>query len=169
VNVTLASGDNNVRLFNTSTSTTPAVDRIEVLSNDLIIDNTDTGFTLAGTGWNTASSVSGYWGRHYLSDGTTAADATSKYARWTPNIPVAGNYKIYMRWSASSNRPDAAPVRVQHSGGTDTSKTVNQQSSGGTWVEIGTYSLAAGTSNYVQLVCSDAGFTIADAVRFEKL
>lgn len=169
VNVTLTGGDNNVRLFNTVTSTTPAIDRVEVLSNDLIVDNTDTGFSTAGTGWNTASSTSGYWGRHYLSDGTTAADATSKYARWTPNIPVAGNYKIYLRWAASSNRPDAAPVHVQYNGGLDTSKTVNQQSSGGTWVEIGTYSLAAGTSNYVQLMCSDAGFTIADAVRFEKL
>lgn len=123
----------------------------------------------SSTGWNTASSASGYWGRHYLSDGTTTADASSKYARWTPNIPVAGNYKIYMRWGANSNRPDAAPVHVQHSSGTDTSRTVNQRTNGGTWVEIGTYSLAAGTGNYVQLLCTDAGYTIADAVRFEKL
>jgi hypothetical protein len=169
VNVTLASGDNNLRFFNSSTSATPAIDRVEVSSNDTIVDNTDTGFTTAGTGWNANSSTSGYWGRNYLSDGTTAADANTKYARWTPNIAVAGNYKIYMRWAAASNRPDAAPVRVQYNGGVDNTKTVNQQTNGGAWVEIGTYALAAGTSNYVQLLCTDAGFTIADAVRFEKL
>jgi len=169
VNVTLSSGDNTLRFFNSGSSSTPALDRVEVLSNDTIVDNTDTGFTTAGTGWNGNNSTSGYWGRNYLSDGTTAADANTKYARWTPNIAVAGNYRIYMRWAAASNRPDAAPVQIQHNGGVDTSKTVNQQTNGGAWVEIGTYSLAAGTSNYVQLLCTDAGFTIADAVRFEKL
>lgn len=49
VNVTLSSADNTLRLFNTSTSTTPAIDRVEVLTNNLIIDNTDTGFTIAST------------------------------------------------------------------------------------------------------------------------
>lgn len=166
--VTLTGGDNTLRFFNTVTSTTPSIDRIELLSRDTIVDNTDTGFTTAGSGWNANTGVSGFWGSNYLSDGTSGSDAGTKYARWTPDIPVAGNYKVYMRWSASANRPDAAPLEIHHSGGVDTTKTVNQQTDGGTWKEIGTYSLAAGTGNYVVLLCTDAGFTIADAVRFEK-
>lgn len=168
VDVALTGGDNTLRFFNTTTSTTPAIDRVEVLSRDTIVDNIDTGFTTAGTGWNANTGVSGFWGRNYLSDGTSGSDATSKYARWTPDIPVAGTYKIYMRWSASANRPDAAPLEIHYDGGVDTSKTVNQQTDGGTWKEVGTYTLAAGTSNYVVLYGSDPGFTIADAVRFEK-
>ena len=168
VNVTLTGGDNTLRFFNTVTSTTPSLDRVEILSNDTIVDNTDTGFTTAGTGWNSNSGVSGFWGSDYLSDGTSGSDSSSKTASWTPNIPVTGSYKIYMRWSASSSRPDAAPLEIHHSGGVDTSKTVNQKNNGGTWNLIGTYTLTAGTSNYVVLLCTDSGFTIADAVRFEK-
>jgi hypothetical protein len=168
ISVALGAGDNSLRFFNNSTSVTPGLDRIEIVNPEVIVDNTDAGFVAAGSGWNSNTTFPGYWGSDYLSDGTTAADGAGKHAKWTPDIPVAGNYKVYMRWTSSANRPDAAPVEIAYDGGTDTSHTVNQQINGGQWVEIGTWPMTAGTGNSVLLRCTDAGFTIADAVRFEK-
>lgn len=168
LSVPLGVGQNSLRFFNPLTTVTPGLDRIEILNPDIILDNTSAGFSTTGTGWNSQTTFSGYYGSDYLSDGTTAADAATKYAQWTPTISVAGNYKISMRWSAFTSRPDAAPVVIQYDGGLESSRTINQQANGGEWVELGTYPLSAGTGNYVRLLATDAGFTIADAVRFEK-
>jgi hypothetical protein len=168
ISAPLGVGYNALRFFNNTTNVTPGLDRIEILNPDIIIDNTSVGFSTVGTGWNSQTTFAGYYGSDYLSDGTTAADAATKYAQWVPTIAVAGTYRISMRWSAYTSRPGAAPVQIQYDGGLDTSKIVNQQTNGGQWVTLGAYQLSAGTGNYVRLLCTDAGFTIADAVRFEK-
>jgi hypothetical protein len=135
--------------------------------NGIIVDNTDSGFT-SDTAWATSTAISGYYGSNYAHDGTSGADS-AKWAKWTPNIAMTGNYDVYMRWTADPNRPDAAPLEIKYNGGTDTSKTVNQTVDNGTWVKIGTYNLAAGTGNYVKISASDAGYTVADAVKFVSL
>ncbi|MGH8176677.1 MAG: hypothetical protein ACREV5_10490 [Steroidobacter sp.] len=168
ISVALGGGDNSLRFFNDSTSVTPGVDRIEIANPEVIVDNADAGFTKTGSGWNSNTTFPGYWGSDYLSDGTSGADGSSKRAKWTPDIPVAGSYKVYMRWTSNANRPDTAPIEIRYDGGLDTSKTVNQQINGGQWVEIGIYPMTAGTGNHVLLRCTDPGYTIADAVRFEK-
>jgi hypothetical protein len=134
-------------------------------TTNIIVDNTDSGFSTQGT-WTSSTFFTNRYGANYVHDGDGVATPT-KWARWTPNIPTSGSYKLYMWWSASADRPDAAPLVIAHSNGTDTSKTVNQQTNGGTWVLIGQYNLSAGTSNYIQILADDAGFTIADAVKFE--
>jgi len=128
----------------------------------IIIDNGGAGFSTAGT-W-TNGSGSGY-NSNYLHDGTSGTDA-GKWAKWTPTISAAGNYDVSMYWSAHSNRPTAAPLTITYNGGTDSTKTVNQQINGGQWNYIGTYNFAAGTAGSVQILCSNAGYTIADAVKF---
>ncbi|MGG1516666.1 family 43 glycosylhydrolase [Paenibacillus oryzisoli] len=141
-----------------------------VNSNEIIIDNGETGFT-TDSSWTTSTSVSGYYGTNYKHDGTSGADSSSRWAKWTPQITTAGRYNIYMRWvndPVNHLRPDAAPVEIKYDGGTDTSKSVNQQINNGTWVLIGTYDLSAGTNNYVKILATDAGYTIADAVKFVK-
>ena len=138
---------------------------LSAAADDIIIDNGGTGFSTAGT-WSTSIFDAGYYGSNYLQDGTAGAD-TGKTATWTPAIPVAGDYLIYMRWPAAANRPGAAPLEIKHSAGIDSSKSVNQQTGGGNWVLIGQYALSAGSTNYVRINASAAGFTIADAVRFE--
>ncbi len=130
---------------------------------EIIVDNTDYGF-YTDSNWATKTTAGGYYGPNFRDDGTSSADA-SKWAKWVPSIPAAGEYDIYMRWTSDTNRPDAAPLEIIYDGGTDLIKTVDQRSNGGKWVYIGTYPLAAGTSNEVKLKASDAGFTIADAVR----
>lgn len=130
----------------------------------IIIDNTDSKCTF-DSAWTTSTTASGYYGTNYAHDGSSGADA-SKWVKWTPNITSAGNYDIYMRWTENANRPDAAPVEIAYNGGVDNSKTINETINGGKWVLIGNYNLAAGTSNYVKLLASDSGYTIADAVKF---
>ena len=134
--------------------------------SDIVIDNVDAGFT-TDSAWSASMSTSGYVGSNYLHDGTAGADASTRWAKWTPTVATAGHYNIYMNWTAGSNRPAAAPLAIAYNGGTDTSKTVNQQTNGGTWVLVGNYSLAAGTGNYVKLLATASGYTVADAVRFE--
>lgn len=136
-------------------------------ADDIIIDNGGAGFSVTGT-WGASTFNAGYYGTDYLQDGTASAD-TGKAATWTPNIPTTGDYLVYMRWPAAANRPSAAPLEIRHATGTDTSKTVNQQTGGGGWVLVGQYSLAAGTSNYVRILATAPGYTIADAVKFEPV
>lgn len=130
---------------------------------EYIVDNTDAGFSTTGT-WTASTSLAGYYGSNYLHDGSTAADAT-KTATWTSPITTTGTYAVYMRWTSYTDRPDAAPVEVNYNGGI-ANLTVNQQTGGGTWVYLGTWSFTGGSGDYVKITGGDAGYTIADAVRW---
>ena len=134
----------------------------------IYVDNTDSGFTTDGSTWPVTTSTSGFYGINYAHDNTSGSD-TGRWAKWTPTITQRGYYKIEMRWTSGTNRPNAAPIEIQHRGGLDTSKTVNQRINGGTWVDLGTYDLSAISTNYVKILCSSSGYTIADAVRFTKV
>lgn len=135
------------------------------VDQDIIVDNTDSGVTFDSS-WSTSSFTPGYYGTNYAHDGSSAADP-NRWAKWTPTIPLEGDYKVYMWWTSDTNRPGAAPLSIQYGSSTDSSKTVNQRTNGGAWNLIGTYHLMPGSGNYVKISGADAGFTIADAVRFE--
>ncbi|TBL73329.1 hypothetical protein [Paenibacillus thalictri] len=132
----------------------------------IVVDNTDPGFS-ANAPWVASTIVAGYLGANYVTDGTSGADTSARWAAWTPTLTTAGNYRIYMRWTTATNRPDAAPLRIVHDGGTDTSVTVNQQTNNGKWVLLGTYSLTPASAPNVKILATDNGYTVADAVKFE--
>jgi len=133
-------------------------------TTEVIVDNTDAGFA-ASTNWTASTSTAGYYGSNYR---VRATGSVSDQATWTANLPSAGNYAVYARWTAESNRATSAAYSVVHSGGTAT-VNANQQANNGTWVLLGTYSFAAGNNN-VRLSCwtSSGSFVCADAVRFVK-
>jgi hypothetical protein len=142
----------------------PASASITIKSEDeIILDNAATGVSGGGrtyTGTWAASSAAGFYGVNSLYSNGTGTDTY----RWTPTIPIAGSYEVYVRWTAYSTRSTAVPIAVTHAGGT-TSKTYNQQTGGGVWVLHGSYNFNAGTAGYVQV--SDVnGQACADAVRF---
>ncbi|MDR6552016.1 discoidin domain-containing protein [Paenibacillus qinlingensis] len=149
-------------------TTTTYIDYI----SKVVIDNTNT-YATYDSPWTASTSTAGYWDTDYATDGTSGADASTRWAKFsTPDANSwytfkPGKYKIYMRWTAGTNRPDAAPLEIAYNGGVDTSKTVNQQVNGSQWNYIGTYDLAE-TGSYVKLLATDAGTTIADAVMFVK-
>lgn len=131
-----------------------------------IVDNTSTsGITITGT-WTTSTGSAGYYGANYLHDGN--ASKGSLNVRYMPNLPTTGNYTLYGRWSAHPNRATNVPIQVNHAGGS-TTVTVNQQTNGGTWVSLGTFTLQGGIGNNV-IIKNDAtnGYVVSDAVRFVK-
>ncbi|MEW5804457.1 MAG: choice-of-anchor X domain-containing protein [bacterium] len=128
-----------------------------------IADNWDAVF--AGP-WLAASWTGG--GAFYGSDYQYhAAGSGACSVTWTTDIPEQGSYHVYARWTASSNRATNAPYTIFHGGGSDV-VTVNQRSSGGQWVLLGTYTFPVGTYS---VVLSDQanGYVIADAVWWEKV
>ncbi len=134
----------------------------------IIIDNTDIECTF-DSAWSSSKYNPGYYGSNYVTDGNVNTDST-RWAKWTPQITKAGKYRIYMRWTSGTNRPDAAPVIIQHADSI-THKTVDQVNTkyNGIWYYLGEYKLNIGTESYVKLLATDAGHTIADAVLFEQM
>jgi len=135
-------------------------DRLTGGSGPLILDTDQ--LQLIGA-WNTGSSASGKYGPDYrwASTGTSAATAF-----WQPFVPQAGRYAVQFWWAAGSNRHPAALHGLQINGQTWTAQ-VNQQQSGGQWVELGEVSLPRGTATRIGLNNSGPSgwVVIADALR----
>jgi RHS repeat-associated protein len=85
-------------------------------------------------------------------------------AIWTPNVAQGGQYEVYARWTASANRASNATYTVTHANGA-TAVAVNQQTNGGAWNLLGTFTLASGTAHNVTLTDQANGYVIADAIR----
>lgn len=90
-------------------------------------------------------------------------------ATWTPAIPEAGRYAVYVAYQTLPGSVTDATYIVRHQG-VESHFRVNQQMGGGTWVYLGSFDFAAGESaqNCVILsnVSSEHGVVTADAVRF---
>ena len=136
-------------------STTPSV----------VVDNAaSAGVTITGA-WTASTGLPGYYGSNYLQDGNTGGTG-GKSVRFTPTLPFAGRYDVYLRWVADSIRASNVRVEVNSTAGTTFTK-VNQRVNGGTWVKLGAFDFAAGTSGDVLLRNDGAnGFVSADAVQF---
>jgi hypothetical protein len=85
-------------------------------------------------------------------------------ARWTPDILIAGMYKVYVWWKADPEAVTDAPCIIFHDGGS-TVVTVNQQTGGGQWYFLGEYPMD-GVDDHVELTNNFNGKVIADAVKF---
>jgi hypothetical protein len=130
----------------------------------IVQDNVGPNF-IASSNWQVSTGAPGFLGDNFH---VRATQAVSDAATWRANLPVAGNYRVFARWTAASNRSTTAPYVVVHTGGSTTIQ-VNQQQNGGQWVLLGTFNMAAGTLDRVRLSCwTTAGFFVsADAVMFE--
>lgn len=75
--------------------------------------------------------------------------------RFIPALRKAGQYAVYVRYTASKHHTDKAVYTVVHSG-RETSVAVNQQIGGTMWVYIGSYRFGTDSeANYIRL--SNAG------------
>ena len=95
----------------------------------------------------------------------------SASVRWTPDVPSAGMYAVYVAYQTKENSVSDAHYTVYHKGGA-TSFSVNQKQGGGTWIYLGTFFFEKGVNEdfgSVQLTnesASETGIVTADAVRF---
>jgi Tfp pilus tip-associated adhesin PilY1 len=131
----------------------------------VIVDNQDTGFSTTGSGWTESGAGDEYEGSSYYSydEGDTGT--------WTPDLPVAGTYNVYAWWCYWDTRDTNALYTVNYSGGSDSMRK-NQQETTGQWILLGTYYFDAGTSGSVTVerdASSTHNSTSADAVMFEQV
>ena len=129
----------------------------------IVVDNADTNATFSGV-WSNSTSVAGYWGANYAHDGNETKGA--KTATFTPNLPGAGDYGVFLRWTTNPNRATNAPIDVIHPAGTNTI-FVDQTLSNGTWVLLLTTNFNAGTNGSLRVrTTGTSGFVVADAARW---
>jgi acyl-CoA thioesterase I len=125
----------------------------------LIVDNNQAALT--GT-WTSSAASPGFIGSDYLHDAN--ASKGTKSATYTPQIPVAGDYPVYLRWTSDSNRASNVPVTIHHAQGSST-VSVNQRVNGGTWFFLGSHPFEAGSSGHIRIETTGTdGFVVADAV-----
>ncbi|MDB6123949.1 MAG: hypothetical protein JWQ71_2942 [Pedosphaera sp.] len=129
-----------------------------------IVDNANAGFSTSAN-WTTGTSATDKYGADYRYRSTAAV---SDAATFTANLAVSGNYAVYVWYPAGSNRSATTPFVISTSTGTST-VTVNQQVTGGQWVNQGVFAMNAGV-NTVKVSCwTTAGFVVvADAVKWVK-
>lgn len=139
-------------------------------TNMAIVDNSDSSPSFTTTGSWTPSTGAGSW---YGSDYRYHAVSTTEtaVASYTPNMPQAGDYAVYVWTPSASNRSTDVTVRVNHTGGT-TTHLINMQQDGNTWRFLGMYHFDEGQhADRGSVEISNKGsdpskFVIADAVRF---
>lgn len=147
---------------------------------EIIVDNSSGLYptwsnTSPSGGWSTGNNPSvPKFETDYLytaGTGNTAEASIARSCRWTPNLPTAGLYDVYVFYQIGANRTAGATYKVFYNGGS-VSSTQNQYSTTpnlGGWVLIGAnLPFVAGTSGYVFLGNNtpDTNLVSADAAKW---
>jgi hypothetical protein len=122
------------------------------------------------TGFDSGSTANvTYVGDGYRHDGNDGKGAQA--ARFVPNLPAAGWYKVLVAYAAHENRADNVPVTIRHADG-ETQMTLNQKrppSVQRLFEPVGTFRFAPGEAGYVEISNAGAnGYVIIDAVQWMK-
>lgn len=128
-----------------------------------IVDNVTAGRFTASASWGTSS----FSAQRYGADYRYATPVSSSDVAWFKvNVPVTGAYKVEVWYPANAGYNPATPFLIASTTGMKT-VTVNQTASGGTWVSLGTFTLAGGDYNAVGVSrwTTGTGYVIADAIR----
>lgn len=100
---------------------------------------------------------------------TTTDSLPNTLATYTPTIPRAGYYAVYISYATTARSVSDAHYSIHHAGGV-TDFRVNQQIGGSTWVYLGTFYFNAGQTDKGFVVISnesrEEGIITTDAVRF---
>ena len=130
----------------------------------IVVDDEDGPPSVKFTGdWLFApGSASGYHlGTRWAFKGKGEAKAV-----FTPNVPKAGRYRVYVYVGPDpqSDHATNAPVTVRSADGA-VAKRVSQRAGSGKWVEVGTYRFKAGRTGSVTISNDADGNVLADAVK----
>ncbi|WP_171628525.1 golvesin C-terminal-like domain-containing protein [Paenibacillus plantarum] len=131
------------------------------IASDIIIDNGDANYSESGSNWLN-SSLTGYKGtgtRYNWQD-------SGAYAKWTPTIPQAGDYRVYIYKVVYPTSDTNAKIDVVYNGGTST-QYVNYTLGTSGWVDLGVFNFNAGSSGYVKNTRSNNSAR-EDAVKFVR-
>ena len=76
---------------------------------------------------------------------------------FTPNLPTAGSYNVFIRSTNAPTRASNVPFDIVHGGGT-AALSLDQRKGEGTWVLLGIYNFAAGAAGSVKNSTTSEGF-----------
>ncbi len=132
-------------------------------SYEQVVDNATSGRFSASSAWAVSTYSSQRYGRNYRYATPKAVNDTAKFK---VKIPATADYTVYARWPAVSGYNTSTPIGIDTTSGLKWVR-VDQSKSGGRWVKLGTFRLAAGDANKIRISrwTSGKGYVIADAVR----
>ena len=147
----------------------PVVSAVQMTKEQLggiVLDDGESERTGFASGGN---SVSPFLGAGYLHDGDM--EKGSQIARFTPDLPKAGMYRVSILYSAANNRATNVPVLI-HSEDGDKTIYVDQKkkpAKGPLW-SLGTFRFAGGKSGFVEIANKGTdGHVIVDAVQWLEI
>ncbi|MFE8600597.1 golvesin C-terminal-like domain-containing protein [Archangium violaceum] len=135
-----------------------------IIDNNNSANDTSKGYIELTGAWTATSGTAGYYGSNYLYASTAAV---SEPATFWFYLPAAASKTIDARWTSGTNRSAAAPYIITNASGTNLATVYkNQQTGGGAWNALGTWSFPAGW-NKVQLSrwAADGFVVVADAIQ----
>jgi beta-glucanase (GH16 family) len=128
---------------------------------DYYIRNTESGYAEYGSGW-TDGLLQGY-----SRLGTRVSCTKDATAVWTPTIMQPGRYEVSV-YRISNQHYDPASRIVIHSHDGNITKTVNFKTGDDGWVDLGTFNLDSGGTDFVTASGSSQGCLYADTVKFVR-
>lgn len=130
----------------------------------IVVDDNDaerTGFD------SQASTMSGFVHEGYRHDGNEAKG--SQHAKFIPDLPKAGTYRVAIAYIPQNNRATNVPVTIHHADGTQTF-TVNQRQKPeekNLLQPLGIFRFEKGKTGFVEITNTDTnGHVILDAIQF---
>ena len=137
---------------------------------EVIVDNTDAGFSVSDEShWGTSTYANDI-GDDYRFNNPLSADA---WAQWTPTLPAAGHYEVFVWFRTIDTRQKNISYTIGHAGGPTTVSGISHhtdEAMGDQWISLGEFPFAGDGSDYVRLeaprVDTDCCDYSADAVKF---
>jgi RHS repeat-associated protein len=128
----------------------------------VIVDNSDAGAAATGS-WSINTYTPRVGSNVHVHN---SSSSTTDIFTWTPAVPSTQAYRVYARWSDTGAliASSGAKYTIYHSGGS-TLVTVNQRQNLGSYIYLGTFTMAPGMSHRIELSGAGGnGRVVADAV-----
>ncbi|HLM47654.1 MAG TPA: N-acetylmuramoyl-L-alanine amidase, partial [Myxococcaceae bacterium] len=141
-----------------------------VTTTGLVIDSSNTnndtskGYISVSANWISSAGTAGYYGSGYFYASTQPVSDAAVFHFY---MPAAGTRSIDAWWTSGTNRSSAAPFIITNASGTNLATVYkNQQTGGGAWQTLGTWSFPAGWNKVQVSRWAPEGFVVmADAIR----
>ncbi|HTW95230.1 MAG TPA: fibronectin type III domain-containing protein [Tepidisphaeraceae bacterium] len=125
-----------------------------------IVETTTSSSTQISGKWWISSSIPGYYGNEYLNDGQLGKG--TKSVTFNFNVTEPGNYEVAVWYPAAAGNAPSVPVEIITSGGTYL-ETIDEQTDGGQWVDLGVLPLSAGTAQVQFTTGNTTGLVVVNA------
>ncbi len=163
----LAAANAKVTLRNQGTNGYVIADAVKFVEPDTSaaqqIDNMDSANVVKMGTWTDSVSTPGYLGTNYSHDGNTGKG--TKSFTFKPSLGATGDYLIYARWPADTNRASNVPIEIKTASNAVMQVQVDQRTKSNQWVLLGAYRLAPGTAEITIRNTGTDGYVMVDGVK----